>query len=77
MSGPLNRPDFLNNFQSQVTVDQTVYDWGATRTQVRTAELGRTMSQEQERGTRMGLMASVDPNVLCGCPRECKSGCCS
>ena len=57
--GPLNRPDFLNNFQSQVTIDQTLYDWGATRTQVRTAELGRTMSQEQERGTRMGLMARV------------------
>src|SRR6266700_6282701 len=24
--GTLNRPDFLNNFQSQVTVDQTLYD---------------------------------------------------
>jgi outer membrane protein TolC len=57
--GPLNRPDFLNNFQSQVTVDQTIYDWGATKTQVRTAELGRTMSQEQERGTRMALTARV------------------
>jgi outer membrane protein len=57
--GPLNRPDFLNNFQSQVTVEQTIFDWGATKTQVRTAELGRTMSQEQERGTRMALMARV------------------
>src|ERR1022692_2856030 len=26
--GPLNRPDFLNNFQSQVTADQTLYDGG-------------------------------------------------
>src|SRR5690242_10798112 len=29
--GPLNRPDFLNNFQSQVTVDQPIYDAGQTR----------------------------------------------
>src|SRR5688572_15644075 len=40
--GPLNRPDFLNNFQSQVTVDQTVFDWGRTKAGVRAAELGRT-----------------------------------
>ena len=29
--GPLNRPSPVNNFQSQVTADQTVYDFGATR----------------------------------------------
>src|ERR1039458_3488316 len=29
--GPLNRPDFLNNFQSQVTADETLYDAGQTR----------------------------------------------
>ena len=57
--GPLNRPDFLNNFQSQVVADQTVYDWGATKAQVRAAELGRSMSQEQERSTRMMLIARV------------------
>ena len=28
--GPLNRPDFLNNFQSQLTVDQVLYDAGQT-----------------------------------------------
>src|ERR1035438_7791535 len=26
--GPLNRPDFLNNFQSQLTADQTLYEIG-------------------------------------------------
>lgn len=57
--GPLNRPDFLNNFQSQIAAEQTVYDWGATKAQVRTAELGRSMSEEQERSTRMGLIARV------------------
>jgi outer membrane protein TolC len=57
--GPLNRPDFLNNFQSQVNVEQTVFDWGATRAQVRTAELGRSASQEQERRVRMELITRV------------------
>ena len=57
--GPLNRPDFLNNFQSQVAAEQTVYDWGATKSQVRAAELGQSMSQEQERSIRMQLVARV------------------
>ena len=57
--GPLNRPGFLNNFQSLVNVDQTVYDWGATGAQVRAAEAGRGMSQEQERAARMGLTVRV------------------
>jgi outer membrane protein TolC len=57
--GPLNRPGFLNNFQSQVVADHTVYDWGAAKAQVRAAELGRSMSLEQERGTKMELIARV------------------
>ncbi len=57
--GPLNRPGFLNNFQSLVNVDQTVYDWGATGAQVRAAEAGRAASQEQERAARLGLTARV------------------
>src|SRR5579871_5851832 len=36
--GLLNSPNFLNNFQSQVRVDQTVYDFGATKSQVHAAE---------------------------------------
>src|ERR1019366_3291760 len=39
--GPLNRPDFLNNFQSQVTVDQPIYDAGQTRNAVKSAELAQ------------------------------------
>ena len=57
--GPLNRPDFLNNFQSQVAVDQTLYDWNGRKSQVRTAELGRGISAEQERAARMALIARV------------------
>lgn len=57
--GPLNRPDFLNNFQSQVAADQTLYDWGGRKSQVRAADLGRGMSNEQERAVRMALIARV------------------
>ena len=57
--GPLNRPDFLNNFQSLVTVDQMVYDGGGTKSQVRAAELGTQVAAEGERGTRMGVVAGV------------------
>ncbi|HWE49952.1 MAG TPA: TolC family protein [Bryobacteraceae bacterium] len=37
-TGTLNHPDFLNNFQSQITADQGLYDAGQTRHAVRTAE---------------------------------------
>lgn len=57
--GPLNRPDALNNFQSQVVVDQTVWDAGATKRQVRSAELGQQMASENQRRTRMDVIASV------------------
>jgi outer membrane protein TolC len=57
--GALNRPDFLNNFQSLVTVDQTIYDWGGTAAQVRAAELGRNASRETQRRTEMELVARV------------------
>jgi outer membrane protein len=55
--GPLNRPNFLNNFQSLVTVEQTVTDWGGTRANVSSAELGRNISRETQRLTEMELVA--------------------
>ena len=42
--GPLNRPNFLNNFQSQVIADQTIYDAGQTKHAVRSAELTRDLT---------------------------------
>ncbi|MCP5117632.1 MAG: TolC family protein, partial [bacterium] len=57
--GTLNRPDFLNNFQSVVSVDQTVFDAGQTKNRKRTAGLGKEMATEQHRGTRMQLIAGV------------------
>lgn len=57
--GPLNRPDFINNFQSVVSVDQVVWDAGQIRNGVRAAELGRKIAGEDERLTRMGAIAGV------------------
>src|SRR5437764_8273240 len=57
--GPLNRPDFLNNFQSQLTADQTLYDAGQTKHAVRSAELTKDFTGEESRRTQMEVIASV------------------
>ena len=57
--GSLNNPSFLNNFQSQVRVDETVYDFGATKSQVRSAELGSQVASEVERETKMAVISGV------------------
>src|ERR1019366_4087008 len=57
--GPLNRPDFLNNFQSQISADQTLYDGGQTRHAVRAAELTKDITSEDGRRARMEVIARV------------------
>lgn len=57
--GTLNRPDFLNNFQSQLTVDQVIYDAGATRHAVKSAQLAERMTAEEQRSARMQVISSV------------------
>ena len=57
--GLLNRPGFLNNFQSQVTADQTLYDGGQTRHAVRSAELTKNIAIEDGRRTRMEVIAGA------------------
>ncbi|MCS6951406.1 MAG: TolC family protein [Bryobacterales bacterium] len=57
--GFLNRPDFLNNFQSQLAADQLLWDGGLTRAATRAAELGRTVTAEERRRTEMQLIAQV------------------
>lgn len=57
--GPLNGPDALNNFQSQLTLDQTLYDGGQTRQAVKAAGLNREMSEEEARSVRMKLIAGT------------------
>ena len=55
----LNRPDFLNNFQSLVTADQPLYDAGKTRRAVRTAKLGEDLSREDRRRSQLEVIAQV------------------
>jgi outer membrane protein TolC len=57
--GSLNRPDPLSNFQSQVSVDQVVYDFGATRGAVQAARIGKAMTEEERRRVELGLIAGV------------------
>ena len=55
----LNRPGFLNNFQSLVTLNQPIYDGGQTRHAVKAAELGRQMTDEEKRRVQMELVAGA------------------
>ncbi len=57
--GPLNRPAALTNIQAQVGLDQTVWDAGMTKGRVRSAELGEQAAGEDQRRTRMELIAGV------------------
>jgi outer membrane protein TolC len=57
--GSLNNPNFLNNFQSQVTADQVLYDAGQTKRAVRSARLTRDMTAEDERRTQMEVIGGV------------------
>jgi len=57
--GPLNRPDFLNNFQSQLTADQALYDAGQTKHAIRSAELTKDIATEDGRHTQMEVIAGV------------------
>ena len=57
--GTLNNPNFLNNFQSQLTVDQPLYDAGQTKHAVRSAELTKDITSEEGRRTQMEVIAGV------------------
>ncbi len=57
--GALNQPDFLNNFQSQVTADQPIYDAGQTKHAVRAAQVTKDLTVEESRRTKMDVIAGV------------------
>lgn len=57
--GTLNRPNFINNFQSRLSVRQVLYDFGSTRSQIRSAEAATGIAGEGERHARMGVIAGV------------------
>jgi outer membrane protein TolC len=56
---PLNNPNFLDNFQSQFTVDQPLYDAGQAKRAVRSAELTKNIAGEEGRRTQMEVIAGV------------------
>lgn len=55
----LNHPGFVNNFQSQASVEQTLYDFGATGSGVRSSEITKEMTQEEQRLTSQQRIAQV------------------
>lgn len=57
--GALNRPDPLNNFQSMVTAEQLVYDFGGLRKTIHAAELGRKISEEEKKSAELMLAAGT------------------
>lgn len=57
--GSLNRPDPLNNFQSMLTAEQLVYDFGGLRKTIHAAELGRKISEEEKRQAELMLAAGT------------------
>ena len=57
--GALNRPDFLNNFQSLLTVDQVLYDAGQTRHAVQSADLAKQITAEEKRRLEMDVIAGA------------------
>ncbi len=57
--GTLNRPDAFSNFQSQVSVDQVVYDFGATRSAIQAAQIGKQMTEQERRRVELALIAGV------------------
>ncbi|HJT89696.1 MAG TPA: TolC family protein [Bryobacteraceae bacterium] len=56
---PLNQPDALNNFQSQILASHTLYDGGRTRQAIQAANLGRGLSEEDARRIRMDTIAAA------------------
>lgn len=55
----LNRPDALNNFQSTVSAEQLVYDFGGVKNSIRAAELGRKMTETEKKASELALIAGV------------------
>jgi outer membrane protein len=60
----LNRPGFLDNFQSAVTLDQTLFDAGQTRKATKASELGREIAVENDLALRSQLIFTVVKSYL-------------
>ncbi|HUJ22058.1 MAG TPA: TolC family protein [Bryobacteraceae bacterium] len=55
----LNQPNALNNFQSQLNLDQVIYDAGQARHAERSAQLLESVSGEDARRTEQTVIAAV------------------
>lgn len=55
----LNQPNALNNFQSQLNLEQTIYDAGQVRNAVRASQLIERVSGEDGRRTQQDVIAGV------------------
>ena len=58
-TGSLNRPDAMNNYQSQLTVEQVVFDARQTSRSVEAARLTRQIAGEDTRQSRSDITLSV------------------
>lgn len=56
---PLNRPDALNNFQSQVVAEQLVYDFGGLKNGIRAAEFSKQVTEQEKKSAELLLVAGV------------------
>ena len=57
--GALNQPNALDNFQSQLSLDQTIYDAGQVRSATRSARLMEAVSDEDKRRIEQDVIADV------------------
>src|SRR5438270_13457475 len=57
--GSLNRPDAMNNYQSQLTVEQVVFDAGQTSRSVEAARFTRQIAGEDTRRSHSDITLNV------------------
>ena len=57
--GALNQPNALNNFQSQLIIDQPIFDAGQVRSAMRSARLLERVSGEDGRRAQQDVIAAV------------------
>jgi outer membrane protein TolC len=55
----LNNPPFVNNFQSQIGISETLFDGGRRQSQLKAAKLGHSVAEEETRGTAMRVIGAV------------------
>jgi outer membrane protein len=57
--GPLNRPEALSNYQTQITVEQTIFDFGRIGREVQAARLTSEMAGEDHRRVESDVILVV------------------